>query len=59
MADSVGDYQVGPGRPLLHTRFKKSQFGNPSGRGSRSLPALLGRCAGNSSSALDKVRLMP
>jgi Family of unknown function (DUF5681) len=32
---------VGPGRPPLHTRFKKGQSGNPGGRSTKSLPALL------------------
>jgi Family of unknown function (DUF5681) len=32
MAHSASDYQVGPGRPPLHTRFKKGQSGNPGGR---------------------------
>ena len=32
MADSKGDYQVGPGRRPLHTRFKEGQSGNPGGR---------------------------
>src|SRR6202048_5380642 len=41
MADSASDYQVGPGRPPLHTRFKKGQSGNPGGRSAKSLPALL------------------
>jgi hypothetical protein len=41
MADSASDYQVGPGRPPLHTRFKKGESGNPSGRRAKSLPALL------------------
>ncbi len=41
MADSASDYQVGPGRPPLHTRFKKGESGNPSGRSTKSLPALL------------------
>jgi hypothetical protein len=27
MADSEGRYKVGPGRPLLHTRFEKGQSG--------------------------------
>ena len=40
MADSDSGYQVGPGRPPLHTRFKKGQSGNPGGRSvkSRSAP---------------------
>lgn len=29
--DDAG-YQVGPGRPPLHTRFQKGQSGNPTGR---------------------------
>jgi Family of unknown function (DUF5681) len=41
MADSDSGYQVGPGRPPLHTRFKKGQSGNPGGRRTKSLPALL------------------
>ena len=41
MADSASDYQVGQGRPPLHTRFKKGESGNPSGRRAKSLPALL------------------
>ena len=41
MPDSEGDYKVGPGRPPLHTRFKKGQSGNPGGRSAKSLPALL------------------
>jgi hypothetical protein len=32
---------VGPGKPPLHTRFKKGQSGNPSGRHAQNLPALL------------------
>jgi Family of unknown function (DUF5681) len=41
MADSECGYEVGPGRPPLHTRFKKGQSGNPGGRSAKSLPALL------------------
>ena len=41
MADSESDYKVGPGRPPLHTRFKKGQSRNPSGRSAKNLPALL------------------
>src|ERR1700730_13035603 len=41
MADSASDYQVGPGRPPLHTRFKKGESGNPGGRRAKRLPALL------------------
>src|SRR5438034_1294709 len=41
MADGASGYKVGPGRPPLHTRFKKGQPGNPGGRSAKSLPALL------------------
>ena len=41
MAESESDYQVGPGRPPLHTRFQKGQSGNPGDRSAKSLPALL------------------
>jgi len=30
--DEDSDYTVGYGRPPIHTRFKKGQSGNPSGR---------------------------
>src|SRR3984893_11118914 len=40
-ADGESGYQVGPGRPPLHTRFKKGQSGNPGGRSTKSVPALL------------------
>ena len=41
MADSESGYKVGPGRPPLHTRFKKGQSGNPGGRSTKSLLASL------------------
>jgi hypothetical protein len=41
MAEGERDYKVGPGRPPLHTRFKKGQSGNPGGRRKKDLPALL------------------
>src|SRR5438876_7779943 len=41
MSDTVSDYKVGPGKPPLHTRFKKGQSGNPRGRRTKNLPALL------------------
>ena len=41
MPNNDSDYQVGPGRPPLHTRFKKGQSGNPGGRSAKILPALL------------------
>ena len=41
MAEDEHDYKVGPGRPPLHTRFRKGQSGNPGGRRKRNLPSLL------------------
>src|ERR1700758_1122625 len=41
MTDSESSYKVGPGRPPLHSRFRKGQSGTPGGRSSKSLPALL------------------
>jgi hypothetical protein len=41
MSDTDSDYKVGPGKPPLHTRFKKGQSGNPLGRQAKNLPALL------------------
>src|SRR4029077_7162665 len=41
MAESDSGYRVGPGRPPVHTRFRKGQSGNPGGRSTKSLPALL------------------
>ena len=41
MADEENDYKVGPGRPPLHTRFRKGQSGNPGGRSQKKLHALL------------------
>ena len=41
MPDNGREYKVGPGRPPLHTRFKKGQSGNPGGRNVKTLPALL------------------
>ena len=41
MAESDSGYKVGPGRPPVHTRFRKGQSGNPGGRSTKSLPALL------------------
>ena len=41
MPDDEHDYRVGPGRPPLHTRFRKGQSGNPGGRSKKNLPALL------------------
>src|SRR5260370_2116792 len=36
-----GGYKVGPGKPPLHSRFKKGQSGNPRGPRRKNLPALL------------------
>ena len=41
MPDDEHDYEVGPGRPPLHTRFRKGQSGNPGGRSKKNLPSLL------------------
>jgi hypothetical protein len=41
MADDQHDYKVGPGRPPLHTRFRKGQSGNRCGRSKKRLNALL------------------
>ena len=41
MADDEHNYKVGPGRPPLHTRFRKGQSGNPGGRRQKNLPVLL------------------
>jgi hypothetical protein len=35
------EYKVGPGKPPLHSRFKKGHSGNPRGRRAKNLPALL------------------
>jgi hypothetical protein len=37
---SERDYEVGRGKPPVHSRFKKGQSGNPRGR-PKNLPALL------------------
>ena len=41
MDEVEGEYEVGRGRPPLHTRFKKGQSGNPRGPRPKDLPALL------------------
>jgi hypothetical protein len=41
MADGQDDYKVAPGRPPLHSRFRKGQSGNPGGRSKKKLHALL------------------
>ena len=40
MAEDEQNYNVGPGRPPLHTRFKKGRSGNPGGK-RKHMPALL------------------
>ena len=41
--DRKSDYEVGYGKPPLHTRFKKGQSGNPRGRprGAKNLTTLV------------------
>jgi Family of unknown function (DUF5681) len=41
MSETDSGYKVGPGKPPLHSRFKKGQSGNPRGRRAKNLPALL------------------
>ena len=41
MAEDEQNYKVGPGRPPLHTRFKKGRSGNPGGKRKQNMPALL------------------
>jgi hypothetical protein len=41
MPDDAQEHKVGPGRPPLHTRFRKGQSGNPGGRSKKNLPTLL------------------
>ena len=41
MSETQRDYQVGRGKPPVHSRFKKGQSGNPRGPRPKSLPALL------------------
>lgn len=35
MTKGTGDYEVGYGKPPVHTRFQKGRSGNPSGRRAR------------------------
>ena len=41
MSENKRDYEVGRGKPPVHTRFKKGQSGNPRGPCPKNLPALL------------------
>jgi hypothetical protein len=41
MSETKRDYQVGRGKPPVHSRFKKGQSGNPRGSRPKNLPALL------------------
>jgi hypothetical protein len=41
MTEKKRDYEVGRGKPPVHTRFKKGQSGNPRGPRAKNLPALL------------------
>jgi uncharacterized protein (UPF0216 family) len=41
MDEFGSEYKVGPGKPPLHSRFKKGHSGNPRGRRAKNLPALL------------------
>ncbi len=41
MSEHKRDYEVGRGKPPVHTRFKKGQSGNPRGPRPKNLPALL------------------
>ena len=39
--EQAQDYKVGPGKPPLHTRFKKGQSGNPRGPPAKNVAALV------------------
>jgi hypothetical protein len=41
MSETKRDYEVGRGKPPVHTRFKKGQSGSPRGPRPKNLPALL------------------
>jgi hypothetical protein len=41
MSEKKRDYEIGRGKPPVHTRFKKGQSGNPRGPRPKNLPALL------------------
>ena len=40
-SENKHDYEVGRGKPPVHSRFKKGQSGNPRGPRPKNLPALL------------------
>jgi hypothetical protein len=40
-SENKRDYEVGRGKPPVHTRFKRGQSGNPRGPRPKNLPALL------------------
>jgi hypothetical protein len=40
-SENKRDYEVGRGKPPVHSRFKKGQSGNPRGPRPKNLPALL------------------
>ena len=41
MSETNRDYEVGRGKPPVHSRFKRGQSGNPRGPRPKNLPALL------------------
>src|SRR5215471_10561109 len=41
ISENKRDYEVGRGKPPVHTRFKKGQSGNPRGPRPKNLPALM------------------
>src|SRR5437660_5065457 len=41
MSETEHDYELGYGKPPVHSRFKKGQSGNPRGPRGKNLPALL------------------
>jgi hypothetical protein len=41
MSENKRDYEVGRGKPPVHSRFKKGRSGNPRGPRPKNLPALL------------------
>ena len=41
VSENKRDYEVGRGKPPVHSRFKKGQSGNPRGPRPKDLPALL------------------